>query len=531
MASTKRLVRLAAGLVFALFSAAAGAAPVTVDTDLGPVQGESLSGYSAFLGIPYAAPPVGALRWVRPQPHAPWTAPLDATQFGSICPQPSTDAGGTTTIIGAEDCLFLNLYVPSGTAALPVMVFIHGGSGIEGAGSFYDGSVLAERAGALVVTINYRLGSLGQLAHPALSAEAADAASGNYSLADQQAALGWVQANIAGFGGDPANVTLFGQSAGGIGVCMNLVSPAAAGLFAKGIIESGPCLTALPSLAAAEASGIGFGISAGCPDDSNAASCLRALPVSALLNPGIAQNAPVTGGWGFTQDGALLPRQPQDALQAGAFNKMPMIIGSNHDEFRLAVAQVFDLPGHPITAQSYRPIVTALASTAAPAILKTYPLWNYASPDLAFGTIFTDYGFSCPSRTMTRILAPQVPVFAYEFDDIAAPAPFADPYMPLGAYHTAELLYVFQSDITAISPLLSTPAQLNPAQLELSDQIMRYWGRFAATGDPNQAGTDPAWPQYALSGDTGLLLAPGRTQSTGDFWRDHKCTFWAGPYP
>ena len=518
----------AALLLWGLLGNIAWAAPVEVTVAQGVLQGQAQAGYSDFLGIPFAAPPIGALRWIPPQPPAPWSGARDAAQFGSVCPQPSTNAAGQTILIGAEDCLTLNIYAPSEAQAAPVMVFIHGGSGIEGSGSFYDGSVLAQKSGAVVVTINYRLGALGQLAHPALSAEAADHVSGNYSLADQQAALGWVQANIAGFGGDASNVTLFGQSAGGIGVCMALISPASSGLFAKGIIESGPCLTPLPTLAAAETSGASFATQAGCPDQS--AACLRALPVDAALNPAIAQNAPVTGGWGFTQDGVNLPLQPEDAFATGRFNKVPMIIGSTHDEFRLATAQIFDLPGHPMTAAIYPLAVAALAGAAAPSILAEYPLYDYASPDLAFSTIWTDYGFSCPSSAMTRLLAPQVPVFAYEFDDIAAPAPFTDRYMPMGAYHTAELLYVFQSNVTAIAPLASTVSQLNPAQLALSEQIIRYWSRFAAAGDPNGA-KDPVWAEYALGSNADLLLAPGATGIRTDFYRNHKCTFWAGPHP
>ena len=518
----------AALLLWGLVGNIAWAAPVEVTVAQGVLQGQAQAGYSEFLGIPFATPPVGALRWIPPQPPAAWSGVRDATQFGSVCPQPSTNAAGQTILIGAEDCLTLNIYAPTGARAAPVMVFIHGGSGIEGSGSFYDGSVLAQKSGAIVATINYRLGALGQLAHPALSAEAANHVSGNYSLADQQAALGWVQANIAAFGGDASNVMLFGQSAGGIGVCMALISPASLGLFAKGIIESGPCLTPLPTLATAEASGAGFATQAGCPDQS--AACLRALPVDAVLNPAIAQNAPVTGGWGFTQDGALLPLEPADAFATGRFNQVPMIIGTTHDEFRLAVAQVFDLRGHPLTGGAYALVVAALAGAHAPAILAEYPLRDYASPDLAFATIWTDYGFSCPSRTMTRLLAPQLPVFAYEFDDIAAPSPFTDPYMPMGAYHTAELLYVFQSGVTALAPQTTTASQLNPAQLALSEQMIRYWSRFAASSDPNGAG-DPSWPQYADDGDADLLLAPGATGIRTDFYRNHKCTFWAGPHP
>jgi para-nitrobenzyl esterase len=528
MSATMRWVGAVLALLLGLGTAEAGS-PVEIVTAQGTVRGVALLGYSEFLGIPFAAPPVGGLRWVWPQPPSAWSGVRDATQFGNVCPQPSTDGNGNTVLIGDEDCLTLNLYVPDGAAALPVMVFIHGGSGIEGSGSFYDGSVLAVKAGAVVVTINYRLGSLGQLAHPALSAENADRVSGNYSLADQQAALAWVQQNIAGFGGDAGNVTLFGESAGGIGVCLNLVSPASSGLFAKGVIESGPCLTPLPTLSAGEASGQAFAAKAGCPDQT--AACLRALPVSALLDPKIAQNAPVTGGWGFTQDGVLLPLQVADAFAGGRFNKLPMIIGSNHDEFRLAVAQVFDLPGHPIVSTNYRFLVTALAGASAPAILREYPQGDYPSPDIAFATIWTDYGFSCPTNAMVRMLAPQIPVYEYEFDDIDAPAPFTDAYMPTGAYHTAELLYVFQSPVTAIAPLVSAPLQLDAAQLALSDQMIRYWGRFAASSDPGQAGADPAWPASVAGRNASLLLAPGSTGARGDFYRDHKCTFWAGRYP
>lgn len=509
-------------------AAAEAGVPVDVVTIQGVLRGTAFEGYSSFLGVPFAAPPVGVLRWALPQPPESWTGIRDATQFGNVCPQPATNAAGQTVLIGDEDCLYLNIYVPDGAAAAPVMLFIHGGSGIEGSGKFFDGSPIALQGGAVVVTINYRLGALGQLAHPALSADAPYHASGNYSLADQQAALAWVKANIAAFGGDAGNVTLFGESAGGIGVCMNVVSPASAGLFAKGIIESGPCLTPLPSLSAAEASGEAFAATVGCPDQSSA--CLRALPVAALLDPKIAANAALTGGWGFTQDGVLLPLQVADAFAGGNFNAVPMIIGTNHDEFRIGTAQVFDLPGHPLTSKTYRLVVAALAKGHAPVILREYPLRNYPSPDIAFSTIWTDYGFSCPSNDMVRMLAPQSPVREYEFDDIGAPVPFDDLYMPMGAYHTAELLYLFPNSVAGLPALPSGPQRFDAAQHALSDRMIRYWSRFAASGDPNGAG-DPAWPDYTSSVHPELLLAPGATGVRTDFYRDHKCSFWAGPYP
>src|SRR5690606_22015473 len=248
-------------------------------------------------GVPYAAPPLGPLRFAPPAAPEPWTEVRDASQVGSICLQP--------TGAGAEDCLTLNVYRPAQrdpSAALPVMVWIHGGSFVIGAGSGYDPRRLVEENGIVVVTLNYRLGVLGFMAHPALTAESPEGLSGDYGLMDQQAALRWVRDNIAAFGGDPAQVTIQGQSAGGASVCAQLASPPAAGLFARAVIQSASCASA--PLALAEAQGTALASALGCGDAASVAECLRALPANALA-------AAATGAlFGPIVGGEFLPEAP-----------------------------------------------------------------------------------------------------------------------------------------------------------------------------------------------------------------------------
>src|SRR5690349_12859070 len=258
-------------------TAANGRGPV-VGTTNGPVRGLASGAVDEFLGIPYAAPPVGALRWRPPQPAARWSGVRDATQFAPHCPQPPTPFGQAST---SEDCLFLNVFTPSreGNAShRPVMVWIHGGALVTGESNDYIPTKLVED-GVTVVTINYRLGALGFLAHPALAD--ANGQSGDYGLMDQQAALRWVQRNIASFGGDPRNVTIFGESAGGLSVLSQVASPQARGLFERAIAESGSYNLTQASLSSAEAAGEAFAATAGCT--SQTAACPRSLPVSAIL--------------------------------------------------------------------------------------------------------------------------------------------------------------------------------------------------------------------------------------------------------
>src|ERR1700722_12604601 len=304
----------------------AGSGPVAGTTN-GAVRGLTVSNSDEFLGIPYAAPPVGALRWQPPQPAASWRGVRDATRFAPHCPQLASPFGQAST---SEDCLFLNVFTPSrgqAGARSPVMVWIHGGALVTGESNDYDPTKLVED-GVTVVTINYRLRALGFLADPALAD--AKGQSGDYGLMDQQAALRWVQRNIAGFGGDPRNVTIFGESAGGLSVLSQVASPEARGLFSRAIAESGSYNLTQASLASAETAGQAFATAAGCSDQTVA--CLRSLPVSTIRADETA------AGYTPNINSEVLPQTLKTAFATGDFNRVPIINGTNHDEWRLFVA-------------------------------------------------------------------------------------------------------------------------------------------------------------------------------------------------
>src|SRR5215467_10036155 len=295
---------------------AAASGPVT-GTANGPVRGLANGAVDEFLGIPYAAPPVGALRWQAPQPAASWSGVRDATQFAPHCPQAATPFGRAST---SEDCLYLNVFTPIHKQAgsrFPVVVWIHGGALVTGESDDYDPTALAA-GGVTVVTINYRLGALGFLAHPALADS--NGQSGDYGLMDQQAALRWVQRNVASFGGDPHNVTIFGESAGGLSTLSQVASPQARGLFERAIVESGSYNLTQASLASAETAGEAFAVRAGCA--SQTAACLRSLPVSTIL---ANQNA---GGYTPNLNSEVLPVTLKTAFTAGTFNRVPIMNGT-----------------------------------------------------------------------------------------------------------------------------------------------------------------------------------------------------------
>lgn len=500
-----------------------------VVTEDGPVRGIAAPTIYKFLGIPYAAPPMGELRWRPPQPHARWLAPLDATAFGSPCPQ----TGGPLAAFGAfwpgidEDCLFLNVYAPRPQDGegerRPVMVFIHGGGLTVDASNSYDPTPLVEKGGVLVVTINYRLGILGFLSHPALTAESPYGSSGNYGLMDQQAALRWVHANIARFGGDPENVTIFGESSGGVSVHANLASPSAAGLFHKAIIESGaisPYAFTEPSLADSEALGTVIAELLGC--SSQTAACLRALSVPTIL---AVQDQAFSNIITPSVDGKVLPLSTGVAFATGQFNRVPVIEGSNHDEYRFFVGETELLTGTPLSAAGYIPTIEAdlgvPATTAAYLGTYVYPLAAYPSPSIAMGALGTDAVFACNARALAGLLAQYVPTYQYEFNDPNAPifAGVALSFVP-GSYHSAEIQYLMGVD----SRLLVEPGPQTPAQVELSDAMIQYWTRFARTGDPNSADA-PNWPRYGAS-DLFQSLEPSTPVTKGDFAIDHKCAIW-----
>jgi para-nitrobenzyl esterase len=477
----------------------------------GLLRGTVAEGMEQFRGIPYAAPPVGALRWRAPQPARSWAGIRDASRFAPHCAQPGGTFGIAST---SEDCLFLNVFTPDrpprALGHAPVMVWIHGGALVTGASDSYDPAPLV-RQGVVVVTINYRLGELGFLAHPALAAENGGS-SGDYGLMDQQAALRWVQSNIGRFGGDARNVTIFGESAGGLSVHSQLVSPGAHGLFDKAIVESGAYGLNQAGEAAAETTGTAFATRVGCA--SQTAACLRALPASTIVTAGRTNIQP-------NVDGKVLPRTVQQAFTSGRFNRVPVVEGSNHDEWALFVAANELATGAPLTAAGY---VAAIQSTLgvpaaqAQALAAAYPLSSFASPSLALTALGTDAIFACNSRLSAKLLSGFVPTFQYEFNDPAAPNVFfPTASFPLRSYHAAEIQYLFGN--------FTRPSALNADSRRLSAAMVRSWTHFAFTGTPRSLGGG-VWPRYNPASDRfQALTAPRTTVGTG-FSADHKCALW-----
>jgi para-nitrobenzyl esterase len=474
-------------------------------TDKGLVRGTGTATMRSFKGIPYAAPPVGSLRWRAPQPARGWRGVRDATQFGAHCAQNGGSFGQASM---SEDCLFLNVYTPARRGLplrnAPVMVWIHGGALVTGLSDSYDPTALVAQ-GTVVVTINYRLGALGFLAHPALSAEQRDGASGDYGLMDQQAALRWVQRNIGFFGGDRHNVTIFGESAGGLSVHSQLVSPLSRGLFDKAIVESGAYNLDQASLATAQQAGTGFATNTGCA--SQTAACLRGLPVAAILARQATNITP-------NVDGRVLPRTVRQAFTSGQFNHVPVVEGSNHDEWRLFVA-ITELTNGPLTAAGYVPAIQAtlgVPTATAQALAAAYPLSAFPSPALALSALGTDAIFACNSRSSARLLSGFVPTFQYEFDDPNAPMIFLPPVsFPTGSYHAAEIQYVFPN----------ANSRLVGAQVTLSRNMVAAWARFARTGDPGARHAGD-WPRFGAT-DRFQRLSPQSAGTATGFAADHKC--------
>lgn len=522
---------VAIGMLQSATLAAAQANPPieVVVSDGGPVRGTITEDGRAFLGIPYAKPPVGALRWKAPVPAPRWKGVLDASAFKSSCPQNPGPFGLAST---NEDCLYLNVFTPPvstpvGQQSLPVMVWLHPGAFQVGDSAGQVPSEILDR-GVVVVTLNYRLGVLGWLAHPALTAESPDATSGNYGLQDQQLALQWVQNNIAAFGGDPNNVTIFGESAGGVSVHAHMISPQSAGLFHRAIIQSGAYAMTFPTLVTAEAQGTAFASQVGCANQDLA--CLRAVPVATILqNQNPAPNAFVPH-----KDGEVLPLSPTEAFASGAFNHVPVIEGSTHDEFSLFVATTFFFRNPPLppdlTYEQRIAILLGVPPAVAAIIAAQYPLANYSSQFEALTALGTDASFSCNSLLAMTLLAPQVPTFGYEFDDPNAPMGALPPVpgFSYGAYHGSELQYLFDVRRTVPAP------ELDPDQLQLADAMQSYWTEFASSGNPNSTDA-PAWPQHIpLTPSTvptsriQLLTPPTPVPYlTAQFAADHKCSFWA----
>ena len=494
------LLVTAAPAVSASTTTAGGPVAITAD---GAVRGLASGAVHQFLGIPYAAPPAGALRWQPPQPAAGWSGVRNATQFAPHCPQSAGPFGEAST---SENCLFLNVFTPSHGAGHPVMVWIHGGALVSGESNDYDPTGLV-RDGVTVVTINYRLGALGFLANPALAD--ANGQSGDYGLMDQQAALRWVRRNIANFGGDPRDVTIFGESAGGLSTLSQVASPQAKGLFQRAIVESGSYNLSQQSLASAETAGEAFATKAGCA--SQTAACLRGLPVSTILAD---QDA---AGYTPNINSEVLPQTLGTAFATGDFNRVPIINGTNHDEYRLFVA-LSELAGDPVTAANYQSMIAStlgVPAAAAAVIAAKYPLTAYPSASVALGAVGTDAIFACPALTIDQSVSRYVPTFAYEFNDQNAPEDFLPPVsFPYGAAHASEIQYLMAL------PTAAFPGSLPAQQQQLAAIMKGDWTNFAKRGFPS------SWPLFSPLTHKMQSLVPPAPQTETSFANEHNCSFW-----
>lgn len=497
--------------------------PALVQTGDGALRGSVVEGQRSFLGIPYAAAPTGAFRFRSPQPAPAWSGERLATALGSPCAQPVRDARGQPAVLGQEDCLTLNVYGPAQASALPVVVFLHGGASRNGAGGDVDPTRFSRLGRVLVVTLNFRLGVFGHLAHPALSAEDAEAVSGQRALQDQRLALQWVQRHIAAFGGHPGRVTLMGASSGGAAVCNHLATPASAGLFHRAIVQSSACTSTSSSvpLAQAEAAGLAFAAQVQC----TTTDCLRAAPAASLVLAPATLRVGANPGWASAVGGSTLPVSAGEALRSGRFTRVPVLLGSNRHEQRLFVALQELAQGGPVSTAQYEATLAASFGPRATQVLATYPVAELGAANLTQAAVFTDLAYACPTERSAALFAAAVPTWQYEFDDPSAPTQVPAAHLQQGAYHAAELPYLFHQPLSAFG--FGPIAALDGGQQALADRMVSHWAAFAASGDPNTTGASP-WPRRSATSSTVRRLAQGGPDTTTDFATLHRCDFWAG---
>lgn len=481
------------------------AAPEIVATTEGPVRGEMTSSGWRYMGIPFAAPPTGALRFAAPTAPTCRSEILDARAAASECPQYSTEEG--RPLIGNEDCLYLNVWAPTSTATRPVMVFIHGGAHEQGSGTkaAYEATGLAAED-VVVVTFNYRVGPFGFLAHPGL-----EGPSGNYGMADQIHALKWVRDNISNFGGDPERVMIFGQSAGAVSTCRLLVSPAARGLFHSAAMLSGACV-ATPQ-AAAETSGQTFVDNVGC-SGSDPLGCLRGLSMEAVM----AGFEPATTGTNVSGrlsfdgvvDGDLVPDAPRTLIEAGSAAPVPVIVGSTREENGRDAPAIASEAAYRAAVELFVP--NALPNAVVEQILALYPTSAYASPRAAYVALTSDVRFTCQARRDARLLGadPRAPAYRYLFAEVPEDASVL--LQRLGAWHGIDLPYVFGTfGTTNLTPTARDEAA-----------IAAYRGIFTslARGEvpPNMAAPSPSETRLTL-------FEEGRAEVVADP-KATECEFW-----
>ena len=466
--------------------------------DQGALSGTRFGSAGAeFLGIPYAAPPAGHLRWAAPEEPKPWPGIRDATYYRPACPQlPSPwlpEMLGRKQMQTSEDCLYLNVFTPrlSSDASLPVMVWIHGGGNVEGSQEWPPLGPTMAAHGVVVVTINYRLGVLGWLAHPELSAESPDRISGNYGLLDQMAALRWVSHNIRSFGGDPQRVTVFGASSGALDICDLTASPLARGLFERAIMQSGFCADGLsPTLAEAEKSGADFAANT-VGKTSPSIEKLRSMPADELVRIAARANGV---DWNPIVDNRVLPEQPLLVFRKGQQIKVPVIIGSNLDEVSIFASPLVGATHHrPHTVAEYRNWLKRTFGNNADAVFQAYPAAQDRQVPAAFLAMDTDYEFRFGANLLAREVASSGQnAYQYVFT-MTGRGKFAS----LGAFHSLESMY--------LSKHYWTDWVSDPHDEPLSNAMIEYWTRFAATGDPSSADL-PVWPLYRKDNPEALEL-------------------------
>lgn len=473
-----------------------------------------------YRGIPYAAPPTGERRWRPPQPPTAWEGVRECYEFGNAAPQKISPmvANFPGMSLGAplsEDCLYLNVWAPAnkGDAALPVMVWIHGGGYVFGAASqpLYEATDLARR-GVVVVSMNYRLGPFGFFSHPQLSAESDHHASGNYGLLDQIEALRWVQRNIKAFGGDPNRVTIFGESAGGGSVFSLLTSPLAKGLFQRAIAESGPTLNFAAlnkshyGFKPAEEMGVEFATSCGAKPGPDQLSSLRTMSVDDIMKAvpaqespreftireGLLRFAPVVDGW-------VIPDDPMTILARGEQNHVPLIVGANRDE-----GTMFMMLGKlPRRVEEWAEQMAKNFDAHADKLAAHYSVKGPSDIRKIATELMGDFVFVAPARFVARHMKNDgAPAYLYHF----AHPPAGPTGRMLGAHHAAEIPYVLDN-------LDIVPGDVPTVDQQIRDTMSAYWVQFATTGNPNRDGL-PEWPTYNPDTDRSLLIADDKIEAT-----------------
>jgi para-nitrobenzyl esterase len=485
-----------------------GLSPV-VSTKDGRVAGAVRNGTEQFLGIPYAAPPVGELRWAPPALPKPWTDIRQATAYASKCPQNNwTPPFGTYR---TEDCLYLNVFRPAGSrsksALKPVMFWIHGGASVTGSSQDVDPTLLAAKHDIVVVTTNYRLGALGFAAVRQLHEADPNGPAGNFALLDLQQALRWVQANVASFGGDPGDVTLVGRSAGAHATWNLLVSPASEGLFHAAVAMSGTPPQRSRTLEEEQKSGPSSKLvgALGCGTAADVPACMRSKSVDDVYDAGGGLFTRQSG-WGAIVDGRIIPEQPRKLFKEGAFHKVPILSGVVHRDAGF-VLQTRLVQGH--AQWSPKDFDRYLSGASNSGELKgAYSVDKYPSPDLAWVAAESDKG-TCQALTLARATGEHTPSYFYDINDPEAPSTIYDtPLAPRGAYHSSDVPYLFQRGFP--NELKPNAPQWTPEQLKLSDRLQATVVSFIRTRSPARGGdwpTAPAGAKYLTpAGDTDVPL-------------------------